>query len=1288
MSVVKRSTVCLVIVILACTCRKSGTPAPPATPVPARVGEMLAVTSSGTDQETVQMSEQGGAWHTCAPGEQLREGASLRVGKGASALVMLEGRRELALSPGTEVKMGAPGSIELSGGASWISTTLREDPSPVTIDTPAGRIRIDDAVASVILHGKELRVAVVSGSVLLERSGGEVPLRAGQEARTAGERVAVLPLRDPAGLAGWTRGLRAGIVSASTGSGQGEPGSGTGVRRGLGTLSARTARGDKPVPFHVVSQKVTIRIQDAVALTEVEQVFRNPTKATVEGTYRFSLPPGARINRYAMEIKGKMMEGEIVTRARGRKIMKTVRDLFLDPALTEWESGSTFKTRIFPIFSGQERKVVVSYIQTLPGVHGSHRYVLPLAADGLTIPEMSIRATISGSRGAPAVRTPLYPAAVTTSEGRTEVTFTAQEFTPLADLVLDIDSTRKADAELVTFAGKGKEHDYFMLSLTPDLADVKATFPGASDWILLVDTSRSRSAIDMEIQRRLVGSIIASLSTRDRVKIIAYDVHPRSYGDGWETPSAELVEEAGAFVAGLPPAGATNLGEALAAAGEAAGEGGTRIVLIGDGAATLGETRPDRLAALASSLPGGSKMTTIGVGSSVDSLLLGRLARQSGGQHHHLSTGEDLWAAAVGIITAMRTPVLEDVRIAFEGIEVEEIFPERVSNLIPGEDLVVTGRYAGQGDVSVTLQGRVAGADIERTYGFKVGEPGETNAFVPLTWASSKIDALTLEGGAEAVEKIEKLSKDYALATRFTSFIVLESEKMYKDFAVKQDDDRFEWTGEESIEYEDALGALLGTEDLADVLDGIAGGGAGAGGLGKAAGGMGSLAHIGGHPSYATVKTASIEKVEVAADDAASLARVQELRSAVVDKPLSRSARKALVDFFMSRHRYAEAHQVASAWFEMDGRNPDVLLLMGRLAWIRGKPAEALRTTSGVLDVSPEARSVMKRLAAYHEMHGEWEQAHAYRFSLYLLTPRDPNAAANAVFSFVRIGERDEAMQIAKERFLREVNGKLVVRHDVTLPAHKLGLLEAIVKGEDPPQLQETPGSYSVEDSRLVARLTWEGDVDLDLWVTGPHERLLGLGAGTGKIKLSSGGGEEEIYYLNVPDEGSYRFRVICADEKGCPSASGTLQIQALERKETVAFEMKGGWAVDLARVTIGSKSVTKSAGTMITYPSGLVVKGSLDKNVIQKVARQRKGQVKYCYEVALQKSSGLKGKAVLMFIVSAQGSVIQSKIKSSTLGSPYLESCLTAKVRTWTFPQPQGGGIVAVELPIVFSPK
>ena len=155
------------------------------------------------------------------------------------------------------------------------------------------------------------------------------------------------------------------------------------VLTGLGTLSAKVPGSSKPLPFHILAEDVQVRIQDNMAVTRVEQVFRNPTSQVVEAEYRFPIPENAVLTGYDMEINGRMVKGEIVERERGRKILKKVIDEYLwrirDPALTEWESGSTFKTRIFPVKPREQKRIVLSHLMPLPGAGGEYRYVLPVA---------------------------------------------------------------------------------------------------------------------------------------------------------------------------------------------------------------------------------------------------------------------------------------------------------------------------------------------------------------------------------------------------------------------------------------------------------------------------------------------------------------------------------------------------------------------------------------------------------------------------------------------------------------------------------------------------------------------------------------------------------------------------------------------------------------------------------------------------------------------------------------------------------------------------------------------
>jgi Ca-activated chloride channel family protein len=118
---------------------------------------------------------------------------------------------------------------------------------------------------------------------------------------------------------------------------------------------------------------------------------------------------------------------------------------------------------------------------------------------------------------------------------------------------------------------------------------------------------------------------------------------------------------------------------------------------------------------------------------------------------------------------------------------------------------------------------------------------------------------------------------------------------------------------------------------------------------------------------------------------------------------------------------------------------------------------------------------------------------------------------------------------------------------------------------------------------------------------------------------------------------------------------------------------------------TLGLKGQTK--GRVKVNGMAPRVRGSLDKSIVRRVVREKRDQVRYCYERELTRTPGLgTGKVVMKFIVTATGSVRQASVSSSTLNSPAVESCLATRMRTWRFPKPQGGGIVVVTYPFLFS--
>jgi TonB family protein len=103
--------------------------------------------------------------------------------------------------------------------------------------------------------------------------------------------------------------------------------------------------------------------------------------------------------------------------------------------------------------------------------------------------------------------------------------------------------------------------------------------------------------------------------------------------------------------------------------------------------------------------------------------------------------------------------------------------------------------------------------------------------------------------------------------------------------------------------------------------------------------------------------------------------------------------------------------------------------------------------------------------------------------------------------------------------------------------------------------------------------------------------------------------------------------------------------------------------------------------------PGKTTVIGGLDKDVIAKVIRDHMAEIKYCYETELNKNPSLAGKVAVAFTIDPTGAVSDANVSETTLNNGTAENCMLRRIRRWKFPEPKGGGVVAVTYPWIFSP-
>ncbi|MCR4714623.1 MAG: DUF2135 domain-containing protein [Treponemataceae bacterium] len=106
---------------------------------------------------------------------------------------------------------------------------------------------------------------------------------------------------------------------------------------------------------------VEVEVMGNIATTKLDMIFVNETNRILEGEFEFPLGEGETVTGYALDINGKMRQGVVVEKDKGRQVFETIVRQNVDPGLIEKTSGNNFKTRIYPLPANGSRHVQITY---------------------------------------------------------------------------------------------------------------------------------------------------------------------------------------------------------------------------------------------------------------------------------------------------------------------------------------------------------------------------------------------------------------------------------------------------------------------------------------------------------------------------------------------------------------------------------------------------------------------------------------------------------------------------------------------------------------------------------------------------------------------------------------------------------------------------------------------------------------------------------------------------------------------------------------------------------------
>ena len=528
-------------------------------------------------------------------------------------------------------------------------------------------------------------------------------------------------------------------------------------------------------------QRVNVTIENQVATTRVEQLFRNPNDWMLEGTYFFPLPPGAAVSELTMWVDGTPIEAKILAKDEARAIYDAIVRQMRDPALLEYVGADAIQANVFPIPPGDERKIEIEYSYLLTAENGAFHFTYPQSAGLYTqtpLDEQSIRVELNSTEAIRTIYSPSHRVAIDRpGEFSAVVGYEDANVTPADDFELYYTvSPEEIGLTLLSYKDAG-EDGFFLLLVAPGLEPGEIV---AKDVILVLDTSGSMEGEKMAQAKEAAAYVIEHLNPEDRFALVSF-----STGVSLYEPSLLPAGEPGdyrQYIDSLSAVGGTNISGALLESANLIEERPTTIIFLTDGLATEGITdTPMLLQTVGEALPDNARVFAFGVGDDVDTVLLDTLAGEQRGTTTYVRPGQAVDESVSAFYAKVSSPVLTDIALDMGGIRTDQVYPVELPDLFAGTQLVVAGRYRDGGPATLTLTGTANGREQMFTYPDHTFRDGGGEAFIPRLWATRAIGHLMqqirLRGeDPELVQSIVNLSTRYGIITPYTSFLIEEDD--------------------------------------------------------------------------------------------------------------------------------------------------------------------------------------------------------------------------------------------------------------------------------------------------------------------------------------------------------------------------------------------------------------------------------------------------------------------------------------------------------------------------------
>jgi Ca-activated chloride channel family protein len=555
----------------------------------------------------------------------------------------------------------------------------------------------------------------------------------------------------------------------------------------------------RPIPvmeYKIKELAVEAKLEGQVAKVQASQTFQNTGNTQMEVCFVFPLPYDGAVDKLTLMVDGKEYEAKMMDATAARGLYESVVRRNQDPALLEWVGAGLFKTSVFPVPAGAERKISLRYTQLCRSTNGLTDFIFPMSTAKYTskpVESVSVHLTIDSTADIKNVYSPSHLIDIKRpDEKHAVISYTGKDTVPSSDFRLLYDvGAGKIGTSVMSHRKDTSDEGYFMLLASPEIKALTAEQPSKTV-LFVIDRSGSMAGKKLEQAKGALKFVLNNLKPNDLFNIVAYDSEVESFKPELERFTEDTRKAATGFVEGLYAGSGTNIDSGLKTALAQVKDPSrpNYIVFLTDGLPTSGVTNETQIAANAKAANTGRvRIFSFGVGYDVNSRLLDNITSQNFGQSEYVRPNEDIEERVSKFYAKVSAPVLTDVSIEFgfdgqkpeEGSPTTRVYPKGTFDLFAGQQLVVVGRYKKFGAAKVTIKGKMGGAEQRFDFpaSFTEKSNDDSNAFIEKLWAVRRvgeiIDEIDLKGrNDELVKELVALATKHGIVTQYTSFLATE----------------------------------------------------------------------------------------------------------------------------------------------------------------------------------------------------------------------------------------------------------------------------------------------------------------------------------------------------------------------------------------------------------------------------------------------------------------------------------------------------------------------------------